>query len=221
MQLSLASKIVNRHGLISVALSGMPLETQVVVSSVISRSYDVTVPWNVPAVPFPVWAQNNFTKTNDISDDFICKQTENAAIEGENGSFYGPVSKATGLPQGYGVLVTKEWVHCGSVANGIFTDGKRVSVNKKTKEMLLVNTKVQSDGSKLQKIESFTPKGVSSGLYQDGVRVGDINKRFNLTHDNQDWLSLRPSGAQYFNCSYFGELNEKNMAHGRGLYIDS
>ncbi len=98
MQPSLANKVVNRHGLISSALSGMPLETKVAVASVISRSYDVTVPWNVPIVPFPVWPQNNFPKIDDISDDFICKRTENAAIEGEIGSFYGPVSKVSGLP---------------------------------------------------------------------------------------------------------------------------
>ena len=60
--------------------------------------------------------------------------------------------------------------------------------------MRLVNTKFQSDGSKIQKIESFTSAGVSSGLYIDGLRVGDINERFNLTHDEQDWLSLRPTG---------------------------
>jgi hypothetical protein len=54
MQPSLASKIVNRHGLISGALSAMPIETQVTVASLINRSYDVTVPWNVPIVPFPV-----------------------------------------------------------------------------------------------------------------------------------------------------------------------
>jgi hypothetical protein len=85
MQPSLANKIVNRHGLISSALSRMPLETQVTVSSVINRSYDITVPWNVPFVPFPVYAQNNFQKIDDISDDFIFKRTENAIIEGENG----------------------------------------------------------------------------------------------------------------------------------------
>ena len=130
MQPSLANKVVNRHGLISSALSGMPLETKVAVASVISRSYDVTVPWNVPIVPFPVWAKNNFPKIDDISDDFICKRTENAAIEGEIGSFYGPVSKVSGLPQGYGVFVAGGWVHCSSVANGAFTTGKRVSVNK-------------------------------------------------------------------------------------------
>ena len=85
MQPSLANKIVNRHGLISSALPRMPLETQVTVSSVINRSYDVTVPWNLPIVPFPVTAQNNFPKIDDISNDFICKRTENAIIEGENG----------------------------------------------------------------------------------------------------------------------------------------
>ncbi len=76
----------------------MPLETQTAVSSVISRSYDITVPWNVPFVPFPVYAQNKFSKIDDISNDFISKRTENAIIEGEGGTFYGPVSKSTGLP---------------------------------------------------------------------------------------------------------------------------
>ena len=87
-------------------------------------------------------------------------------------------------------------MHCSPVANGIFTGGKSVSVNKYTKEMRLVNTKFQSDGSKLQKIESFTLTGVSRGFYKDGVRVGDITERLNLTNSDQDWLSLRPSGAQ-------------------------
>ena len=99
MQPSLASKVVDRHGLISSALSGMPLETQVAVASVINRSYEITVPWNVPFVPFPAEAaRNKFPKIDDISDDFICKRTENAEIEGEIGSFYGPVSKVSGLP---------------------------------------------------------------------------------------------------------------------------
>ena len=100
----------------------------------------------------------------------------------------------TGLPQGYGVFDTDEWVHCSSVLNGTFGEGRRVSVNRQTKEMKLVNTKFKSDGSKLQKIESFTPAGFTSGLYQDGVRVGGITERLNLTHDEQDWLSLRPTG---------------------------
>ena len=112
-----------------------------------------------------------------------------------------------------------DWVHCSTVANGIFTAGKRVSVNKLTKEMLLVNTKFQSDGSKLQKIESFSRTGVNSGFFLDGVRVGDISERLNLTHDDQDWLLLRPSGKNYNDGWYFGEFNENNERHGRGICI--
>ena len=98
MQPSLANKIVNRHGLISGPLSAMPIETQVTVASLIHRSYDITVPWNVPLVPFPVEAKIKFPKIDDISNDFIFKRTGNAIIEGEDGAFYGPVSKLSGLP---------------------------------------------------------------------------------------------------------------------------
>ena len=98
MQPSLASKVVNLHGLMSSALSGMPLEVQTAVASLIDRSYNITVPWNVPFVLFPANAKNHFPKIDDISDNFICKRTENAIIEGENGTFYGPVSKLSGLP---------------------------------------------------------------------------------------------------------------------------
>jgi len=98
MQPSLASKVVNLHGLMSSALSGMPLEVKTAVASLISRSYNITVPWNVPSVPFPANAQNNFLKIDDISDDFFCTRTKNAVIEGEDGTFYGPVSKLSGLP---------------------------------------------------------------------------------------------------------------------------
>ena len=72
-------------------------------------------------------------------------------------------------------------------------------------------------------MESFSSKGVSRGLYKDGVRVGDINERLNLTHDEQDWLSLRPSGALYVSRdeygAKFGEFNHKNKLHGRGIHI--
>ena len=83
--------------------------------------------------------------------------------------------------------------------------------------MRLVNTKFQSDGSKLQKIEIFTSTGVSSGLYQDGVRVCDINERFNLTHDEQDWLSLRPLCEKYTDGKSFGEFNQDDKLLGRGI----
>ena len=140
----------------------------------------------MPAVPFPTKAPNSFPRIDEISADFLCKPTENAVVEGEEGTFYGPVNKVTGLPQGYGVLDTGSWVHCSSVFNGTFSEGRRVSVNRLTKEMKLVNTKIQSDGSKLQKVESFTASGRTSGFYIDGVRVDDTIERFNLISDDQD-----------------------------------
>ncbi len=89
---------MNEHGLISNALASMPLETQIAVASVINRSYETTVPWNTPAVPFPIKAPNSFPKIDDISADFVCKRTKNVVIEGEKGTFFGPVNKVTGLP---------------------------------------------------------------------------------------------------------------------------
>ncbi len=47
----------------------------------------------------------------------------------------------TQLPDGLGVFTTGAWVHCSKVKDGLFADGKRVSVNKKTKVLKLVNTK--------------------------------------------------------------------------------
>ena len=98
--------------------------------------------------------------------------------------------------------------------NGTFSEGKRISVNRLTKEMKLVNTKFQSDGSNLQKIESFTASEHTSGFYKNGVKVNDIIERFNLNFEEQDWLSLRPQGGRYHlknqYCDYFGELNADN-----------
>ena len=86
--------------------------------------------------------------------------------------------------------------------------------------MWLVNTKFQSDGSILQKIEIFSSSGLSRKFYKDLEEVGDINERLNLTSGDQDWLSLRPSGARYFKDDNFGELNEENNLHGRGIDTD-
>jgi hypothetical protein len=221
MPKSIIQRALKEHGLTSNLLASMPLETQIAVASVINRSYETTVPWNTPAVPFPIRAQNNFLKFNDVSADFVCKRTDNVIIEGEMGKFYGPVNKVTGLPQGYGILVTDEWVHCSSVLNGTFSEGRRVSVNPETKQMKLVNTKFQSDGSKLQKIESFTDDGYESGFYNNDVKVDAIIERFNLNLEEQDWLSLRPQGGRYHTKwgdeDYFGELNAHNEPHGRGI----
>ena len=88
--------------------------------------------------------------------------------------------------------------------------------------MKLVNTKFQSDGSKLQKIESFTASEQTSGFYKNDVKVDDIIERFNLNLEEQDWLSLRPQGSRYYKwdlINHFGELNADNKLHGRGFRI--
>ena len=82
------------------------------------------------------------------SNDHVCKRTE-ATIEGEKGVFYGIVCKSTGLPDGYGVFVAGEWVHCGEVKNGVYQEGRKVSVNKAELKLKLTNQKCLSDGSVL------------------------------------------------------------------------
>ena len=47
------------------------------------------------------------------------------------------------------MFVTDEWVHCGSIRNGKFADGRRVSVNFEQKELWLVYTKYSLDGNLL------------------------------------------------------------------------
>jgi hypothetical protein len=72
---------------------------------------------------------NVFPEIDAISDQFVCKRVE-ANIEGEKGYFYGSVSKITGSPDGYGVFTADDWVHCGKVELGHFTDGRKVSVSE-------------------------------------------------------------------------------------------
>jgi hypothetical protein len=48
------------------------------------------------------------------SDDHVIKRKE-ATIEGESGTFYGIFCKSTGLPDGFGVFVAGDWVHCGEI----------------------------------------------------------------------------------------------------------
>ena len=92
MKRSTISRAVNEHGLISNALAHMPLETQVAVASVINRSYEITVPWNVPVVPFPTKTPTSFPKVNDLPAGFVCTTTEKVMADGNIGTFYGPVN---------------------------------------------------------------------------------------------------------------------------------
>lgn len=76
-----------------------------------------------------------------------------AEIEGEQGIFYGDVNEL-GLPCGEGVFnADNGWLICCGVKNGTFTDGKRVSVHIKTKELQLDTIKRLPDGTLRQKVE--------------------------------------------------------------------
>jgi hypothetical protein len=59
-------------------------------------------------------------------------------------------------------------VHCGQVKNGVYQQGKKVSVNKGEKLLRLTNKKCLEDGSVLEKIELFSEKGVARDFLKDG-----------------------------------------------------
>jgi hypothetical protein len=79
-----------------------------------------------------------------------------ATIEGDSGVFFGIVRKSSNLPDGYGIFKFGQWVHCGKFKDGVFDEGRKVSVNKVAKLLKLTNQKCQADGSVLQKIERFS-----------------------------------------------------------------
>ena len=134
------------HGLISNVLPSLDLVDQLAISNICSRTHNVTVPWNIHNVALP--QSTNFPKINDISGDFVCKR-DKARLDGNEGYFCGSFCKTTNLPDGYGVFTTGDWIHCGKVKGGIFSDGRKVSVDGKEKFLKLVNTKNQPDGSVL------------------------------------------------------------------------
>ena len=55
-------------------------------------------------------------------------------------------------------------MHCGQVKEGVFQDGRKVSVNSVAVLLKLINQKRQADGSVLQKIEKFSEQGVEKGF---------------------------------------------------------
>ena len=110
-------------------MTGLELVDQLAVANINTRTYNITVAWNIPGVKIVTEAINIFPKVDDISDEFTCKRSE-AIIEDEEGIFFGAVNKTTNLPDGYGVFATDKWVHCGEVRNGHYTLGRKVSVSK-------------------------------------------------------------------------------------------
>ena len=65
--------------------------------------------------------------------------------------------KSSGLPDGYGVFIVGKWVHCGKVKDGLFQDGRMVSVNDNAMILELKNKTFLGDGSVLEKVEIFSP----------------------------------------------------------------
>ena len=66
-------RVASEHGLISNVLPGLTLVDRLKLSSICSRTYLVTVPWNMPAVKMPLDSQN-FPQIDKISEDFVCKR---------------------------------------------------------------------------------------------------------------------------------------------------
>ena len=130
MKNNLGKRVVTEHGLISNVLSGLHLVDQIAIAGICYRTYKKTVPWNVVALKTcQESAINGFPEIDVISGDFVCRWIE-ATIDQEQGHFYGPVSRLTNLPSGYGVFVTKKWIHCGEVIENSFSGRLKVSVFK-------------------------------------------------------------------------------------------
>jgi hypothetical protein len=49
-------------------------------------------------------------------------------------------------------------VHCGQVKNGVYQQGRKVSVNRNETLLRLTNEKLRADGIVLEKIELFSQK---------------------------------------------------------------
>ncbi len=88
---------------------------------------------------------------------------------------------------------------------------------------MLINQKRLADGSVLKKIERFSKQGVERYFCKDDEKIVEVNSRLNRDNNAQNWLSMRPDTSNYFKDfstgTYFGELNENNKPHGRGICI--
>ncbi len=135
----------------------------------------------------PIDPHCDFPNLEIPSENFVCKRIE-ASIEGEWGEFFGIVYKSTDLPDGYGVFRVGDWVHCGKFEDGVFQEGRMVSVNKKEKVLKLTNKKCLSDESVLKKIEQFSEQGVERDFFVDGEKIAKTILRLTGVKDAQNWL---------------------------------
>ncbi len=58
---------------------------------------------------------------------------------------------------------------------------------------------------------------------KNDVEIAKVNSRLNRNNDAYNWLSMKPVTSNYFKDfstgTYFGELNENNKLHRRGIFI--
>ena len=83
------------------------------------------------------------------SADSVCKCVEEITIDGLKGKYVGQWH--SNLPCGSGVFVTDEnWIHFGYFDQGHFSDGRKVSVNKDTKDLIVSVIQITKDGSRIE-----------------------------------------------------------------------
>jgi hypothetical protein len=180
--MSRGPRLIMDHGLISNLLPALGLVDQQAFAHFLSRAYNVTVPWNTPPVQLPIDSPCDFPNLKIPSEGHVCKRLE-ATIDGEKGEFFGIVCKSSGIPDGYGVFRTSDWVHCGQVKNDVYQQGRKVSVNASEELLRLTNRKWLANGTVLEKIELFSRQGVTRDFLKDGQKIDTINPRLNLRND--------------------------------------
>ncbi len=102
-----------------------------------------------------------------------------------------------------------------------------VSFNHEGNILKLINKKLLDDGSVLKKIEVFSHSGAEYEFLKNDLKIIDFSARLNLFKDPKDWLSMKPNPVRYLeiytdeegSSHSFGELNEDNELHGRGIEI--
>ena len=84
---------MTEHGLISNILPALNLQEKLKLGAVCKRSYNVMLPWNMPAVEFLKATSEpqscSFPKIDDILAGHFLTSRKNTVIEGEVGRFIG------------------------------------------------------------------------------------------------------------------------------------
>ena len=117
-------------------------------------------------------------------------------------------------------MIRYELIRCGRVENGVFVNGKCLSLDLERCEATLQNNKKAQDGSLSKKHCLLGQKSDSNGFYINGKRIGEIVQRFDrLKNDDQDWFSFDTNKNFTFDEDFFGETwnDEGKIKNGRGV----